>query len=76
MTTFHSQLSPEAISRRNRKTYFTSINDDKENLVIEIGTDFISIITYQINGWIRENVYSYDGKSWIEEEIYNGKWDN
>lgn len=69
------EMKTKLINNELEKGIFASKNDKGEDLNIVIGTDCVSITTFQKNGWIRQNIYSYDGKNWIEEELYDGRCD-
>lgn len=43
-------------------------NDDGERVGISINKDNITTMTYQSNGWVRENIYHRDFE---EEELYH-----
>lgn len=46
------------------------INELGERIMVSIFKDNIVVITYQKNGWVRENVYWRDGTC---EEMFKGK---
>ena len=46
-------------------------NQDGEDQRISIGQENIFVDTFQNNGWVRRNVFWYDG---TVEEIYLKKW--
>lgn len=46
-------------------------NQDGEDQRISIGQENIFVDTFQMNGWVRRNVFWYDG---TVEEIYLKKW--
>lgn len=50
---------------------FKGTNQDGESVDISINPDNITTMTYQSNGWIRENVYHDD---YTVEELYHGRW--
>ena len=43
-----------------------------EDITIHITSESIVTVTYQSNGWIRENYYRYG--DYTVEELFNGKW--
>lgn len=45
-------------------------NELDEVVSISIFKDKIVVVTYQDNGWVRKNIYHYDGYS---EELFDGK---
>lgn len=47
--------------------FYTSKNEDGEDLIVEIKEDYVRIDTIQNNGWIRINCYYLDG---IKTETY------
>lgn len=51
---------------------FSSRNDERQGVIVEIGSDGFRTITSQDNGWLRINTYTYDkeDKEWIMEETY------
>lgn len=52
-------------------TMFLGSNENMEDTTISIFHDKIVHVTFQSNGWVRENTYHRDGTC---EEIYAGKW--
>lgn len=53
------------------KTAFFGTNGEEETILISVFHDKIVVDTYQSNGWLRKNVYDYDGTC---EELFEGKW--
>ncbi len=53
---------------------YTSINEEGQDVIVEMNNYCLEIDTFQDNGWIRKNVYEWDGSFWIRSEIYEGKW--
>lgn len=49
---------------------FTSRSDNNEELIVEVGDDGFKITTSQSNGWLRINIYTYNGNYWTYEELY------
>ena len=47
-------------------------NEDGEDVQISINHDSIVVETYQDNGWIRKNYYSYEDGP--EGETFDGRW--
>ena len=46
-------------------------NEDGEPLTLSIDREKITTVTLQENGWVRVNVYHFDG---TREELFDGKW--
>jgi hypothetical protein len=51
---------------------FYGENQDGEKIAIHVAHNGIVLVTYQHNGWIRNNYYYY-GEDRCEE-IFDGKW--
>ena len=49
----------------------TGDNENGESTSMSIQPEKITVVTLQENGWIRRNIYHYDG---TREELYDGKW--
>lgn len=47
-------------------------NEEGEDIMVEVETDYVCVTTFQHNHWIRLNYYWRDGTT---EEVYDGKWD-
>lgn len=47
-------------------------NEEGEDIMVEVGADYVCVTTFQYNHWIRLNYYWRDGTT---EELYDGKWD-
>lgn len=56
----------------NTKYMLPGTNELGENTTASIFKDKIVVVTYQKNGWVRENVYWRDG---TREELFKGKED-
>ena len=50
---------------------YSSVNEDGETIHISIFTDRIVTRVFQGNGWIRRNIYHYDG---TVEELFVSRW--
>lgn len=46
----------------------TGVNEDSETTITEITDEFVCVMTFQENGWIRRNYYYTDGTC---EEFYD-----
>ncbi len=70
------EMKQKFINNELEKDILAYRKENKEDVVVVIGTDFISTETFQKNGWVRKNIYTYDKDNdiWIDEEIYDGKW--
>lgn len=53
------------------KGVFVSHNEKGEHQLIEIRDNYLSIKTSQENGWLRENIYTYENGTWTYEELYD-----
>ena len=51
---------------------FSGKNENGEDIQISIFEDRIILVTYQENGWVRENWYWEDG---TVEELFKGRWE-
>lgn len=47
---------------------FTTVNENKENVIIKIMEDRLEASTIQSNGWTRVNTYYNDAGHTVEEE--------
>lgn len=52
------------------KYMLSGTNELGEHITVSIFKDKIVVVTYQKNGWVRENVYWRDGTC---EEMFKGK---
>lgn len=50
---------------------FFGHTEDGEKIIISVFKDKIVTETFQRNGWLRKNVYDWDG---TREELFQGKW--
>lgn len=51
---------------------FHGTNSEGEDITIHITHEAIVTVTYQANGWIREN--HYRRSDYTTEELFTGKW--
>ncbi len=49
----------------------SAVNEEGEDQTISINPDNIVLDTCQNNGWVRRNIYWYDGDV---EELFDGRW--
>ncbi len=51
---------------------FSSKDNEGNEVVVGVGKDGFQLSTYQSNGWVRVNIYTYDKENneWINEETY------
>lgn len=47
--------------------FYTSKNEDGEDLIVEISKDYVRVDTIQKNGWIRINYYYLDEEETVTE---------
>lgn len=62
----------EIMDKHNGKDMLFGENEKGEKTVASIFKDRIEITTYQLNGWIRINVYWRDETI---EELFEGRWE-
>lgn len=54
------------------RTMLLGKNEDGEMITASIFEDYIVLVTYQDNHWVRKNIYHRDGTI---EELFDGKWE-
>lgn len=52
-------------------TMYPGVNENGETIHISIFKDYIVVMTFQENGWLRKNIYHRDG---TREELFEGKY--
>lgn len=51
---------------------YSGSDEEGNDTLISIFHNRITILTFQTNGWVRQNNYWRDG---VREELYKGRWD-
>ena len=54
------------------ETMLVGENTDGEMTLTSIFEDYIVLVTYQNNYWVRKNIFHWDG---TVEELFDGKWE-